>query len=391
MGYDPNDYRISKQTGVATTAYYLEDKNLEAEYDGNGNLKEKFLRGAVVDELIYGYSYDSSGKATAATYHHDQVTSVTDETAPDGTVLASFQYDPFGNVISQTGTPQSEQMYTGRNYDADSGLYYYRARYYDPQAGRFISEDPKGFAAGVNFYVYVDNNPILANDPLGLDHQIGISAGGSFGFIVLGGNVNVTVGISVPDDWTDWRGYQAFGSAQGGAMLGLGLYGGVGASLVTGNTSAPLPVKVSSDVGVFAEGDLGAGEAVSASVQVSVTNPVESQSAGLPKVGAGYGVWAGAGVYGSEGGATPTLGTMVDFVSDAASNALDTIGGWFGSDTTTTPAVNPTTVQTVAPDLTPLTPMAPINLTTGAAPAAGGFVIYPDMINSNQEAAVYSK
>ena len=58
--------------------------------------------------------------------------------------------------------------YTGRELDTDTGLMYYRARWYDPQAGRFISEDPIGFDGGMNWYAYVENNPINFNDPSGL-------------------------------------------------------------------------------------------------------------------------------------------------------------------------------------------------------------------------------
>jgi RHS repeat-associated protein len=61
-------------------------------------------------------------------------------------------------------------QYTGRDYDAETGLNYYRARYYDPVIGRFISEDPIGFDGGNNFYAYVENDPIDWTDPLGLRH-----------------------------------------------------------------------------------------------------------------------------------------------------------------------------------------------------------------------------
>jgi RHS repeat-associated protein len=58
--------------------------------------------------------------------------------------------------------------YTGREQDEYTGLYYYRARFYDPQIGRFISEDPIGFRGGINWYAYVGNNPLGFTDPLGL-------------------------------------------------------------------------------------------------------------------------------------------------------------------------------------------------------------------------------
>jgi len=63
------------------------------------------------------------------------------------------------------------KAYTGREGDPETGLYYYRARYYDPKVGRFISEDPIRFAGGVNFYSYVTNNPVALADPLGLCAQ----------------------------------------------------------------------------------------------------------------------------------------------------------------------------------------------------------------------------
>ena len=59
-------------------------------------------------------------------------------------------------------------MFTGREYDSETGLYFYRARYYDPKIGRFISEDPIGFQGGdLNLYAYVRNNPVNRTDPYG--------------------------------------------------------------------------------------------------------------------------------------------------------------------------------------------------------------------------------
>jgi RHS repeat-associated protein len=68
------------------------------------------------------------------------------------------------------GTRNGIKAYTGREWDPETGLYYYRARYYDPKVGRFISEDPIGFRGGVNFYSYVGGNPINRLDPFGLYH-----------------------------------------------------------------------------------------------------------------------------------------------------------------------------------------------------------------------------
>jgi RHS repeat-associated protein len=62
-------------------------------------------------------------------------------------------------------------MFTGREYDAETGLYYYRARYYSPALGRFLQRDPVGYTAGINLYTYCANNPINFMDPRGLDKE----------------------------------------------------------------------------------------------------------------------------------------------------------------------------------------------------------------------------
>jgi RHS repeat-associated protein len=71
--------------------------------------------------------------------------------------------------------------YRGEQYDSDLGLYYLRARYYNPNTGRFLSEDPIGFRAGPNFYAYTYDDPTDYRDPLGKDPVIGAIAGGIMG------------------------------------------------------------------------------------------------------------------------------------------------------------------------------------------------------------------
>ena len=66
------------------------------------------------------------------------------------------------------GSAATRYTYTGREFDLDTGLMNYRARWYDPQQGRFISEDPIGLNAGLNFYGYVNASPMVFTDPLGL-------------------------------------------------------------------------------------------------------------------------------------------------------------------------------------------------------------------------------
>jgi RHS repeat-associated protein len=166
-GYDPMDYRIRhSNTANGQLDYFLEGEHLESVEQG-GQTLEKYFRGASTDELIAAYLKDTDGKTKPYQYHHDHLTSTTQVTAHNGGTLQATTYSAFGAIQSQTGSSPNRLKYTGREDDG-TGLYYYRARYYDPSTGRFISEDPLGFEAGINFYAYVDNNPINANDPTGM-------------------------------------------------------------------------------------------------------------------------------------------------------------------------------------------------------------------------------
>jgi RHS repeat-associated protein len=80
----------------------------------------------------------------------------------------TYTYDSFGKLTASTGTVTNPFQYTGREPDSETGVYYYRARYYDPNVGRFLSEDPARFGTGtIDFYSYVENSPLDFNDPTG--------------------------------------------------------------------------------------------------------------------------------------------------------------------------------------------------------------------------------
>ena len=83
------------------------------------------------------------------------------------TVTTQYSYEPYGNTTASGAASDNAVQYTGREND-QTGLYFYRARYYDPLRQRFVSEDPIGLAGGVNLYAYVNGNPISYTDPLGL-------------------------------------------------------------------------------------------------------------------------------------------------------------------------------------------------------------------------------
>ena len=83
--------------------------------------------------------------------------------------VQQYEYDSFGNQHDMKNRIKQPYGYTGREHDRETGLRYYRARYYDGEVGRFISEDTIAIAGGdVNFYNYVGGNPINYVDPSGL-------------------------------------------------------------------------------------------------------------------------------------------------------------------------------------------------------------------------------
>src|SRR5207253_8849635 len=85
-----------------------------------------------------------------------------------GAIASTYTYDSFGRMTGSTGTLTNPLRYTGREFDSETGLYFYRARYFDPNVGRFLNEDALAFQSGPNHYSYVGNSPARFIDPTGL-------------------------------------------------------------------------------------------------------------------------------------------------------------------------------------------------------------------------------
>jgi RHS repeat-associated protein len=166
--YDPFGRRVQKaftQGGATTTTNYLYDgDNLIEEVDQNGIVLARYTGSSErVDEPL-------AEVRSGATSYYDQdgLGSVTSLSDPVGGIAESYTFDSFGKLTASSGSVANSFRYTARDFDPESGLYYYRARYYDPSIGRFLGEDPIGLGSGINRYTYVRNNPITLYDPWGL-------------------------------------------------------------------------------------------------------------------------------------------------------------------------------------------------------------------------------
>ncbi|MFZ0784659.1 MAG: RHS repeat-associated core domain-containing protein [Candidatus Acidiferrales bacterium] len=161
--YDPFGRRIEKISPTATNIFAYDGPNLIETVNASGSEVASYAQDQDIDEPL---AMDRSG--TVDYYEQDGLRSITSLTASTGSVSQSYTYDSFGNQTASSGSLTNFFRYTAREFDTESNLYFYRARYYDPNGGRFISEDPLQFRADLNFYRYVRNNPSNQGDPFGL-------------------------------------------------------------------------------------------------------------------------------------------------------------------------------------------------------------------------------
>ncbi len=176
--YDPFGRRIYKSSSSATSVYAYDGDNLIEETNSSGTAVARYSQGLNIDEPLAMLR-----SATTSFYQADGLGSITSLSSGAGALAQTYTFDSFGNQTASSGSLTNPFQYTARESDPETGLYYYRARYYDPNVGRFLSEDPQGFPGGdFDLYRYVWGRPLSYRDPIGRWGFGGIvSAGAGWG------------------------------------------------------------------------------------------------------------------------------------------------------------------------------------------------------------------
>jgi RHS repeat-associated protein len=167
FAYDALGRRVMRTRPGGAEWYLYDGQNVVLDLDNSMAMTREYLWYPGTDRLLSVTAIGTwKGVAINDQRIGDAVRGIAD--ADGGAVLKRYLLTAWGGLSADTGTIVRIQM-AGREYDQETGLYYMRARYYDPKLGRFLSEDPLGLAGGMNLYAYAGNDPINFYDPNGLE------------------------------------------------------------------------------------------------------------------------------------------------------------------------------------------------------------------------------
>jgi RHS repeat-associated protein len=163
-GYDGFGRRVRKTVNGVMTRYLWDGDNLAAEMNGDASLVRYYSYYPGIDRP-HAVTRASDGKTFY--YATELPGSVIGLVNSSNQLVNSYEYDPFGVAVATSEQVAQPFRFAGRELDSETGLYYMRARYYDPQLGRFLSEDPIGLHGGMNPFVFAANDPVDFLDPHG--------------------------------------------------------------------------------------------------------------------------------------------------------------------------------------------------------------------------------
>jgi RHS repeat-associated protein len=268
--YDPEGDRTTAATGTATTTYTYDQAHRLTQftksgtttryaYDGAGRRTSKTaggvtfnyvwdVAGRILSDGIASYLYgpdgtpfEQVGGATSVWYFADQLGSTRALTDAGGTIVAGYTYTPWGSISSHTGSANTPMLYSGQYTDAESGLIYLRARYYDPATAQFLTVDPM-LDVTRSPYGYVENNPTNNTDPSGM-------CGLKCGLLVAAATFTVACIVAAP-----------CGAIEGGVLVTAEGFSLLGAT-VTVTAAAGDAAAVASVTGLAAMAASGSGGA----------------------------------------------------------------------------------------------------------------------------------
>lgn len=319
------DHDAEADVGRTYTRQYVYDgEEVLLEYNEDENLLARYTHSSLRTDDVLAVNITTDGQAyglatSAGTYQYlkDSQGTITDIVTNTGQKIQHYVYSAFGillgiqdaNATEFSGLPpvRTTYTYTGREYERETGTYYYRARYYDPQIGRFLQKDPEPGSLKepltlTNPFVYVMNNPLNLVDPTGRLVwflliplvMAGVSAGTSIIWnLIKGKNIGeILIG--------------ALKAAIGGLIGGLGIVGGLalGAAITGAASGAAL---LGTEAGVIYASLGGAlGGAIGGGLDIDFKNGKIGWNSAGAIVGAGFGLVGGlltgaapAGIWGT--------------------------------------------------------------------------------------------
>ena len=143
FAYDGDKRRVSRKDASGDEKWFLYDGvNILQDVATDGTRWTSYVQGIGIDKMISVSEWAGQTTPTTRYYHSDAIGSVRSLTDEDEAEVKTYEYDSWGKVTVETGTDGNEYKFTSRRWEEDLGLQYNRARFYDPETGRFITPDP---------------------------------------------------------------------------------------------------------------------------------------------------------------------------------------------------------------------------------------------------------
>lgn len=170
--YDALGRRIQRRTATDTVFYYYDGQQVIEERNSADAVSATYTWGGWIDDAL---NMQRNGQDYF--FHANHLGSIAAITNASGTVTERYEYDVYGkikvydadyNLLARSAIGNS-YTYTGRQYEWETGFYFYRARTYDPEHGRFMQRDPLGYVDGLGLYTYVNNAASVMVDPMGME------------------------------------------------------------------------------------------------------------------------------------------------------------------------------------------------------------------------------